>query len=172
MKITQKNHTASSVMQVSRNASPIKELGWGEKVDYWFNLFKHWSVSKPKPAMFQSWPFRYNINNKNKIQNKKKTKMVQKRVQGNFILFLLCIRKSIKNMHNRKNLQIVVWKKQDRQRIYRCQKLANVRRDVLHKKRLMEVEINKIKEVKAIISKIKNNIEKREEYREKNTIEI
>ena len=98
--------------------------------------------------------------------------MVQKRVQGNFILFLLCIRKSIKNMHNRKNLQIVVWKKQDRQRIYRCQKLANVRRDVLHKKRLMEVEINKIKEVKAIISKIKNNIEKREEYREKNTIEI
>ena len=99
--------------------------------------------------------------------------MVQKRVQGNFILFLLCIRKSIKNMHNWKNLQIVVWKKQDRQRIYRCQKLANVRRDVLHKKRLMEVEINKIKEeVKAIISKIKNNTEKREEYREKNTIKI
>ena len=37
----------------------------------------------------------------------------------------------------------------------------------------MEVEINKIKEeVKAIISKIKNNTEKREEYREKNTIKI
>ena len=32
----------------------------------------------------------------------------------------------------------------------------------------MEVEINKIKkEVKAIVSKIKNNIEKREEYGEK-----
>ena len=37
----------------------------------------------------------------------------------------------------------------------------------------MEVEIEKIKEeVKAIVSKIKNNIEKREEYGEKNTIQI
>ena len=41
------------------------------------------------------------------------------------------------------------------------------------KKRLTEVEINKIKEeIKAIVSKIKNNIEKREEYGEKNTTEI
>ena len=41
------------------------------------------------------------------------------------------------------------------------------------KKRLTEVEINKIKEeIKAIVSKIKNNIEKREEYGENNTTEI
>ena len=54
-----------------------------------------------------------------------------------------------------------------------AKKLANVRRDVLHKKRLTEVEINEIKEVvKGIVSKIKNNIEKRVEYGEKDTIEI
>ena len=53
-----------------------------------------------------------------------------------------------------------------------AKKLANVRRDVLHKKRLTEVEINEIKEVvKGIVSKIKNNIEKRVEYGEKDTIE-
>ena len=41
------------------------------------------------------------------------------------------------------------------------------------KKRLTEAEINKIKEeIKAIVSKIKNNIEKREEYGENNTTEI
>ena len=51
-------------------------------------------------------------------------------------------------------------------------KLANVRRDVLHEKRLTESKINENKEVKAIISKIKNNTEKREEYGEKDTIEI
>ena len=45
--------------------------------------------------------------------------------------------------------------------------LANVRRDVLHKKQLTEAEINEIKEeIKAIVSKTKNNIERREEYRE------
>ena len=36
----------------------------------------------------------------------------------------------------------------------------------------MVVEINKIKEVKAIILKIKNNIEKKEKCREKDTIKI
>ena len=52
-------------------------------------------------------------------------------------------------------------------------KLANVRRDVLHKKRLTEAEINGIKEqVKAIVLKIKNNIETRKECGEKYTIEI
>ena len=118
--------------------------------------------------MFQLCPFRHNIN-KNKTQNKrKKTKMVKRRVQGYFILFLLCIRKPIKNMHNRKNLQIVMWKEQTLRENIAANKLANVRRDGLHKKWLMEAEINKIKEkVNAIISKIKNNIEKREEYREK-----
>ena len=38
-----KNHTALSIVQISRNASPIKEPGWGQKVDLCFNLFKHWS---------------------------------------------------------------------------------------------------------------------------------
>ena len=52
-------------------------------------------------------------------------------------------------------------------------KLANVRKDVLHEKRLTESEINENKEeVIAIVSKIKNNIEKREEYGEKDTTEI
>ena len=52
-------------------------------------------------------------------------------------------------------------------------KLANVRRDVLHKKRLTEAEINEIKEeVKTILLKVKNNIEKREENGEKDKIEI
>ena len=52
-------------------------------------------------------------------------------------------------------------------------KLANVRRDALHKKRLMQAEINEIKEeVKAIVSKTKNNIERREQCGEKDTIEI
>lgn len=37
----EKNHTASFVVQISRDASPIKELGWSQKVDYWFNHFKH-----------------------------------------------------------------------------------------------------------------------------------
>ena len=74
-----KNHTASSVAELSSYTFPIK----GPK-------------PKPEPAMFQPWPFRHNIN-KNKTQNHiKKTKTVQRRVQGNFILFLSCIRKSIK----------------------------------------------------------------------------
>ena len=51
----------------------------------------------------------------------KNTKMVQRRVQGNFILFLLSNRKSIK-----KN------KKKQREYID-ANKLANARRDVLHK---------------------------------------
>ena len=42
-------------------------------------------------------------------------------------------------------------------------KLANLRRDVLHRIQLTEGEINKIEEeVKAIKSKIKNNIEIKE----------
>ena len=36
----------------------------------------------------------------------------------------------------------------------------------------MVAEINKIKEVKAVILKIKNNIEKKEKYREKDTVKI
>ena len=36
-----KNHIALSIVQISRNASPIKEPGWGQKVDLCFNLFKH-----------------------------------------------------------------------------------------------------------------------------------
>ena len=75
-------------------------------------------------------------------------------------------------MLNRKNKQIVVWKKQNREYI-EANKLANVRRGVLHKKRPMQAEINEIKEeVKAIVSKTKNNIERREQYGEKDTIKI
>ena len=64
--------------------------------------------------------------------------------------------------------------KETKQREYiDANKLANVRRDVLNKKRLTEVEINGIKEeVKAVLWKIKNNIEKREEYGEKEKIEV
>ena len=42
----------------------------------------------------------------------------------------------------------------------------------MHRIRLTEGEINKIEEVKAIKSKIKNNIEKREKHGEINTIKI
>ena len=51
--------------------------------------------------------------------------------------------------------------------------LGKVRKDVLHEKRLTEVKIKKIKDkVKSILPKFKNNVEKREEYGEKNTIKI
>ena len=43
--------------------------------------------------------------------------MVQRGVQYNRIVFLLYIRKPIKNMYNQKNLKIVAWKKQNRGRI-------------------------------------------------------
>ena len=64
--------------------------------------------------------------------------------------------------------------KETKQREYiDVNKLANVRKDVLHKKRLMEVEINEINEkVEAIVSKVKSNTEKREEYGEKDKIKI
>ena len=55
--------------------------------------------------------------------------------------------------------------KETKQRQYiDANNLANVRRDVLHKERTWKKqEINEIKEeVKVIVSKIKNNVEKRE----------
>ena len=68
-----------------------------------------------------------------------------------------------------------MWHKRNKtERVYTdANKLSSVRKDILHKKRLMEVEINKIKEeVKPAVSKIGNNVENREEYGEKDTIKI
>ena len=41
--IKNKNYTASFITEVSRDASPMEDPGWDQKVDFWFNLFRPWS---------------------------------------------------------------------------------------------------------------------------------
>ena len=79
--------------------------------------------------MFQPWPFRHNIN---KSKTQKKTKMVLRRVQENFILFLENLTKTCSTERTNK-----VWcerNKTEREYI-EANKLANVRRDVYNKKK-------------------------------------
>ena len=73
-----KNYAALTVAQVLTEVSPFEEQRWDQKVDYWFH-------------QLQFWFFRYNIIRK-KTQNERETqKMVKRKIQVKFLLFLLCL---------------------------------------------------------------------------------